>query len=186
MWFFPGLRLSLGHFGQQAHESPVSQLQNIVPTSSVPPFIVDLLTFKDYPRSHSFFSMEILEGVKRQTSRAAYNGPNQQWYGVCIFLCKNHNFFDTNQVSPISVPLIQKIAVSPRRPLYWAFSPGAWGSVRINSGYFLSLICKQSFFACLSQRFCHSKYYDTLTYVFGLELSSIWPEVAENYFLMGW
>ena len=27
-----------------------------------------------------FFSMEILEGVKRQTSWAAYNGPKQQWY----------------------------------------------------------------------------------------------------------
>ena len=52
---FRGLRLSLGHFGQQAPESPVSQLQNGVSTSSLPPFIVDLLTFKDYPRSNSFF-----------------------------------------------------------------------------------------------------------------------------------
>ena len=60
---FRGLRLSLGHFGQQAPESPVSQLQNGVSTSSLPPFIVDLLTFKDYPRSNSF-SMGILEGVK--------------------------------------------------------------------------------------------------------------------------
>ena len=55
----------------------VSQLQNGVSTSSLPPFIVDLLTFKDYPRSNSF-SMEILKGVKWQTSRAAYNGPKQQ------------------------------------------------------------------------------------------------------------
>ena len=47
---FRGLRLSLGHFGQQAPESPVSQIQN-----GVPPLIVDLLTFKDYPRSNSFF-----------------------------------------------------------------------------------------------------------------------------------
>jgi len=52
---FRGLRLSLGHFGRQAPESPVSQLQNGVSTSSLPPFIVDLLTFKDYPRSNSFF-----------------------------------------------------------------------------------------------------------------------------------
>ena len=42
---FRGLRLSLCHFGQQVPESPVSQLQNGVSTSSYPPFIVDLLTF---------------------------------------------------------------------------------------------------------------------------------------------
>ena len=52
---FQGLRLSLGHFGQQALDSPVSQLQNGVSTSSLPPFIVDLLAFKAYPRSNSFF-----------------------------------------------------------------------------------------------------------------------------------
>ena len=67
---FRGLRLSLGHFGQQAPESPVSQLQNGVSTSSLPPFIVYLLTFKEYPRSNSFSSMGILEGVKWQTSQA--------------------------------------------------------------------------------------------------------------------
>ena len=54
---FRGLRLSLRCFGQQAPESSVSQLQNCVSTSSIPPFIVDLSTFKDYP-------MGILEGVK--------------------------------------------------------------------------------------------------------------------------
>ena len=42
---FRGLRLSLGHFGQQVPESPVSQLQNGVSTSSLPPFIVDLSAF---------------------------------------------------------------------------------------------------------------------------------------------
>ena len=72
---FLGLRLSLGHFGQQVPESPVSQLQNGVSTSSLPPFIVDLLTFKVYPRSNSFFSMGILEGVKWLISQADYNGP---------------------------------------------------------------------------------------------------------------
>ena len=51
---FRGLDLSLGHFGQQGPESPVSQLQNGASTSSLPPFIVNLLTFKDYPRSNSF------------------------------------------------------------------------------------------------------------------------------------
>ena len=38
---FRGLRLSLSQFGQQAPESPVSQLQNGVSTSLVPPFILD-------------------------------------------------------------------------------------------------------------------------------------------------
>ena len=73
---FRGLRPSVGHFGQQAPKSPVSQLQNGVSTSSLPPFIVDLLTFKDYPRSNSFFSMGILEGVEWLISQA---GPKQQW-----------------------------------------------------------------------------------------------------------
>ena len=54
---FWGLRLSLGHFGQQAPESPVSQLQNGVSTSSLPPLIVNLLTFEVYTRSYSFFSL---------------------------------------------------------------------------------------------------------------------------------
>ena len=35
---FRGPRLSLGHFGQKVTESPVSQLQNGVSTSSLPPF----------------------------------------------------------------------------------------------------------------------------------------------------
>ena len=56
---FQGPRLSLGHFGQQGPESPVSQLQNSVSITSLPPFFVDLLTFKDYPRSNSFFQWEI-------------------------------------------------------------------------------------------------------------------------------
>ena len=77
---FWGLSLSQGHFGQQAPEGPVSQLQNGASTSSLPPFFVDILTFKDYPRSNSFFSMGILEGVKWKTSQAAYNGPKEQWY----------------------------------------------------------------------------------------------------------
>ena len=58
MLFLGGLRLSLSHFGQQVPESPVSQLQNGVSTSSLPPFIVDLLTFKVFPRSNFFFEWE--------------------------------------------------------------------------------------------------------------------------------
>ena len=50
---FRGQRLSLGRFGQKVAESPVS---HDVLTSSLPPFIVDLLAFKDYPRSNSFFN----------------------------------------------------------------------------------------------------------------------------------
>ena len=42
---FLGLRLDLSHFGQKGPESPVSQLQNGVSTSSLPPFIVDLSAF---------------------------------------------------------------------------------------------------------------------------------------------
>ena len=75
---FQGLRLSLGHFGQQALDSPVSQLQNCVSTSFLPPVILGILTLKDYPRSNSFFSMGILEGVKWKTSQADYSGPKQQ------------------------------------------------------------------------------------------------------------
>merc|ERR1711963_725042 len=39
---FGGLRFSLGHFGQQAPDSHVSQLQNGVSKSFLPPFIVDI------------------------------------------------------------------------------------------------------------------------------------------------
>ena len=55
---FRELRLSFGHFGQQVPESPGSQLQSGVSTAPLPPFIVDLLTFKVYPRSNSFFQWE--------------------------------------------------------------------------------------------------------------------------------
>ena len=54
---FRGLMLSLGHFGQQAPESHVTQFQNAVSTSSLPPFIVDL-AFKDYPKSNMCFRWE--------------------------------------------------------------------------------------------------------------------------------
>ena len=55
----------------------MSLLQNGASTSSPPTFIVDLSAFQDYPRSNSFFN-GILGGVKRQTSRVAFNGPRQQ------------------------------------------------------------------------------------------------------------
>ena len=55
---FRGLRLSLGHFGRQVSESPLSQLQNGASTSSLPPFIVNLLTLKVYARLISFFQWE--------------------------------------------------------------------------------------------------------------------------------
>ena len=53
-----GLRLSPGHIGQQVPESPLSQFRNCVSTSSLSPFIVDLLTFKVYPRSNSLYQRE--------------------------------------------------------------------------------------------------------------------------------
>ena len=57
---FWGLRLSFGHFGQQVPESPVSQLQNGVSTSSLPPFIVHfILTFKSYLSSKSLIHREL-------------------------------------------------------------------------------------------------------------------------------
>ena len=74
--FFRGLTLFLGHFGRQAPESPVSQLQNGVSTSSLPPFIVDLLTFKDFPRSNSFFQWEfsrVLKGKPRERLKMGQN-----------------------------------------------------------------------------------------------------------------
>ena len=78
MWFFGDL--SLGHFGQQAPESSVFQLPNGVATYSLPPFTVALLTFKVYPRSNSFLSMQILERFKWKTSLADYNGLKQQLF----------------------------------------------------------------------------------------------------------
>ena len=88
---FWGLRLSLG---QLAPESPVSQLQNGVSTSFLPPVILGILTFKDYPRSNSFFSMGILEGVKWKTSQAAYNGSKQQYRTCCPKSHKSVSFVD--------------------------------------------------------------------------------------------
>ena len=73
---FRGLRLSLGHFGQQAPESPVSQLQNGVSTSSLPPFIVVLSTFKDYTRSNSFFQWEFLGVLKGKPRERLSMGRN--------------------------------------------------------------------------------------------------------------
>ena len=53
-------------------------------TSSLPPFIVDLLTFKVYPsKVQLIFSMGILEGVKWLISQEDYNGPKQQWLTYC-------------------------------------------------------------------------------------------------------
>ena len=79
---FQGLRFSLGHFGQQAPEIPVSQLRNGVSTSSLPltSFHCGLNDILRLPKVQLVFSLGILEGAKRQTSRAAYNGPKQQCY----------------------------------------------------------------------------------------------------------
>ena len=59
---FLGLRLFLGHFGQQTPESPMSQLQKGVSTSSLPPFIVDVLIFKVYPRFFRGY-LKVFKGI---------------------------------------------------------------------------------------------------------------------------
>ena len=72
---FRGLRLSLCHFGQQVPEGPVSQLQNGASTSSLPPFIVDLSTFKVSQRSISFFQckLRVLNGQFHDQSTMGRN-----------------------------------------------------------------------------------------------------------------
>ena len=61
------------HFGQQAPESLMSQLQNGVSTSSLPPFIVNLLTFSFWvnPRSNSFFQCKFLRVLNNQFHETA-------------------------------------------------------------------------------------------------------------------
>ena len=41
-----------------------------------------LIGISKLPKVQLVFSMGILEGVKRKTSRAAYKGPKQQWTRV--------------------------------------------------------------------------------------------------------
>ena len=80
---FGGFRLSLDHFGQQAPKSPVSLLQNGVSTSSLPPFIVDLSAFQDFPWSNSFFRWEffgVLKGKPRERLSMGQNSSEN-----CVF-----------------------------------------------------------------------------------------------------
>ena len=69
------LKFSLCHFGQHVLESPVSQLQNGASTSSLPPFIVDLSTFKVSQRSISFFQckLRVLNGQFHDQSTMGRN-----------------------------------------------------------------------------------------------------------------
>ena len=60
----------------------MSQLQNGVSISSLPPFIVDLVTFKVYLRSNSI--VQILEGVELPISQADHNAPKQQCTGFAV------------------------------------------------------------------------------------------------------
>ena len=73
---FLGLRLSLVHFGQQAPESPVSLLQNCVSTSSLPPLIVDLPAFQDFPWSNLFLRWEFLGVLKGKPRERLSMGRN--------------------------------------------------------------------------------------------------------------
>ena len=72
--------ISLGHFGQQAPENPVSQLQNGVLTSPLPLFIVDLLAFKNYPRSSSFFQWKFMRVLKGKPRERLTMGRNSSGY----------------------------------------------------------------------------------------------------------
>ena len=91
---FRGLRLSLDPFGQQAPESPVSQLQNGVSTSSAPPFIVDLLTNKDYPRSNSFFQWDF-RGRKKANLASGF-----QWAETAV----PHRHYENSTIASGDLP----------------------------------------------------------------------------------
>ena len=68
--------LSFGHFRQPGPESSASQ--NGVSTSSLPPLIVDLLTYLKITQGPTCFLMGNLESVQWKTSQADYNGPKKQ------------------------------------------------------------------------------------------------------------
>ena len=79
MWFFGDLGSpSVILVNKSLKALSVSQLQNGA-SSSLPPFIVDLLTFKVSFKGPTHFFNGILEGVKWLTSQADYNRPKQQW-----------------------------------------------------------------------------------------------------------
>ena len=80
MCFFRGLRLSFGHFGQQAPESLAPQLQDGVSTSPLPLFIVDLLAFKNYPGSSSFFQWKFMRVLKGKPRERLIMGRNSSGY----------------------------------------------------------------------------------------------------------
>ena len=113
---FRGLRLSLGHF---VPESPVSQLHNCVSASSLPPFFVELLTFKIYQRSNSFFN-EKFGGVQWLISHTDYNGPGQQWKWVNICLRSGLRRLTFSGPPPMVNPTVKEIMF--RRPPYISFS----------------------------------------------------------------
>ena len=76
--------ISLGHFGQQAPENPVSQFQNGVSTSPLPLFIVDLLAFKNHPRSSSFFQWKFMRVLKGKPRERLTMGRNSSGYWLYL------------------------------------------------------------------------------------------------------
>ena len=105
MWFFVDFPPSTSPW-----KSCVSAFQNGLSTSSLPPFIVDLIDILRLPKVELFFSMGILVGVKWQTSRAAYNGPKQQWY--------------TNIIPKIRQRFwLHMLIAEPRENIVWDFPP---------------------------------------------------------------
>ena len=98
------------------------QLQNGV-TSSLPPFIVDLLTFKDYPRSNSFFrcasiSWTPLKNLWGKTVTWFQRRRELSHYSRCVYLRTYTTIVVSskqlyNSSSRILVPIIQQISSGP-------------------------------------------------------------------------
>ena len=94
---FGGFRLFLYHFGQQAPESPVSLLQNCVSTSSLPPFIVDLLTFKDYAEPNSFFQWEFQRVLNGKHHKQITMGRNSTVWRSYGYFCSCFEIISKNR-----------------------------------------------------------------------------------------
>ena len=76
--------------------------------------LIDILRL---PKVQFVFSMGILEGVKRQTSRAPYNGPKQQWPEIDILVSKLLGFETFANFLRVSVSVSENL-VSEKKSLF--------------------------------------------------------------------
>ena len=84
-WYFSGTQAFPRSFWSPRPWKPcVSASKWCINTFSTS-FHCGLIGILRLPKVQLFFSMGILGGVKMQTSRAAYNGPKQQWYKCAHF-----------------------------------------------------------------------------------------------------